>query len=171
MIFLSIGSNLDSKFGGRLENIKKTMGLLISKSLKITKCSSVYETPSYPDNFLPKFLNIVIEIKYNLKPENLLSLIEEIENKMERVRVKKNDPRTCDIDIIDFNKYIVLNEKIKLPHPRLHDRNFVLFPLREISPNWFHPKNNKKIDYFINKLTQKRRNEITRLKDRVIFNT
>ena len=63
----------------------------------------------------------------------------------------KNQPRTCDIDLIDFNGKIVKTEGLSLPHPRAHERNFVLYPLKEICPNWKHPVLNKKIDFLIKK--------------------
>ena len=84
---------------------------------------------------------------------------------MERIRDVKNEPRTCDIDIIDFNSEIVNLENIILPHKRAHLRNFVLYPLKDIFPNWVHPINNMKIDDLIRKIPSKLRNEITRLKE------
>ena len=88
---------------------------------------------------------------------------------MGRKREVKNDPRTCDIDIIDFNGLVENSDTINLPHPRICERNFVLYPLYEIYPNWTHPVNNKKIDIFIENLEIKTRNEITRVRESDIF--
>ena len=99
----------------------------------------------------------------------LLKKIFLIEKKMERKRNTKNEPRTCDIDIIDFKGLIKNQKNVVLPHPKMHKRNFVLFPLKEINPQWIHPKLNKKIDFFINNLSQIARNEITRKKESVIL--
>ena len=76
-----------------------------------------------------------------------------------RVKTKKNRPRTCDVDIIDFNGKIysfkINNDFVEIPHPRLTERNFVLIPLFEINKKWLHPKNKKKISHLINKLDVK----------------
>ena len=169
MIFLGIGSNLNSKFGNRFFNIKKTLDFISDEKIKVKKKSSFYETPSYPNIKNPKFINIVIEIEFNLNPESLLKKILLIEKKMERIRNFKNDPRTCDIDIIDFNGMVIRKKNINLPHPKSHERNFVLFPLKEICPKWIHPVINKKIDILIKNLTLKTRNEITRVKESAIL--
>ena len=165
MIFLGIGSNLDSKFGNRFLNIRKTIDFMLSEKIKIKKISNFYETPSYPDNKQPKFITVVIAIEFKLDPENLLLKTLSIEKKMQRTRSIKNEPRTCDIDIIDFNSLVVNNKNINLPHPKTHERNFVLFPLQEIYPMWIHPIMNKKIDFLIENLSYKSRNEITRVKE------
>ena len=154
MILLALGSNLPSKFGNRFDNINIAISELIKFNLKIIKKSSYYETPSYPDAKKPKFINIVIEAEANLKPEKLASLIIKTEETLERKRSNKNDPRTCDIDIIDFN-HEILNFKFKnldfeVPHKKLIYRNFVLFPIKEIAPEWKHPVSNIKIDDLIN---------------------
>tara|TARA_B100000700_G_C15047000_1_gene858424 strand:- start:467 stop:979 length:513 start_codon:yes stop_codon:yes gene_type:complete len=169
MIFLGIGSNLDSKFGDRYNNIRRTLKLIQEEKIVLKKISKFYETPSYPNKKNPKFINIVIEIEYNLDPEMLLKKIFLIEKKMERKRNTKNEPRTCDIDIIDFKGLIKNQKNVVLPHPKMHKRNFVLFPLKEINPQWIHPILNKKIDFFINNLSQIARNEITRKKESVIL--
>ena len=75
----------------------------------------------------------------------------------------KNDPRVCDIDIIDFKGLIKTNRMIKIPHPRCHTRNFVLYPIKEIDPSWLHPILKKNVDFLINQLNQISRIEITRL--------
>ena len=77
-----------------------------------------------------------------------------IESKLGRVKSKKNAPRTCDIDIIDFNKIIINenNQQLILPHPRMNKRNFVLLPLFEIEKSWKHPKSKVNIVNLINSL-------------------
>jgi 2-amino-4-hydroxy-6-hydroxymethyldihydropteridine diphosphokinase len=169
MIYINIGSNLNSSRGDRFFNLKKSVELIISKKFKISKISSIYETPSYPNEENPKFLNICLAFKSKEKPETLLKIFNKIEKKLQRNRGIKNQPRTCDIDIIDYYGKIINSGDIILPHRRAHLRNFVLFPLREISPDWLHPILNKKIEYLIKKLNFKLRNEITRLNENVII--
>ena len=118
---------------------------------------------SFPNKKNPKFINIAIGVKTHLPPEDLASVLIFIEESLERKRGKKNDPRTCDIDIIDFNGEIIKNDELETPHPRLHLRNFVIYPLKEIEPNWLHPIFNKNIDSFFRELDKNSHNEITRL--------
>ena len=82
---------------------------------------------------------------------------------MGRLKTVKNEPRPCDIDIIDFKGLVVNSTLLKLPHPKLNNRNFVLFPLKEIAPFWRHPQTKKKIDILLNELSTNSRLEITRL--------
>ena len=93
-------------------------------------------------------MNVVLNVKTDLKPLKLLSRCKEIEIDLGRKKMKKNSPRECDIDIIDYlNKEI--SGKIILPHPRMHSRNFVLLPLFEINKNWIHPISKQHIKYLI----------------------
>ena len=167
MIILNIGSNLDSIKGDRFFNLKKTLELIKLENIYITKLSSIYETPSYPNEKNPKFLNMGLEIECNHSPKNLIKKFNNIEKKLQRTRGMKNQPRTCDIDLIDYEGEILNSKNLTIPHPKAHLRNFVLFPIKEISPTWIHPILNKKIDSLIKKLSFKLRNEITRIKESV----
>ena len=168
MIYLNLGSNLSSIYGDRKDNINKALDLLEKNKIKILKKSNYYETPSYPETKNPKFINLCCSIKFKYPVTILLEIIKNIEKKMGRIRTEKNKPRICDIDIIDFNELILNTKHLKLPHPRMHLRNFVLFPLLELNPEWRHPIFNKKIDKFIEELSIKSRIEITRLKKNAI---
>tara|TARA_B100001559_G_scaffold127801_1_gene107328 strand:+ start:1352 stop:1867 length:516 start_codon:yes stop_codon:yes gene_type:complete len=171
MIHINIGSNLSSKYGTRFENISIAINLLIDSKLKIKKISSFYETPSYPNKQLPKFVNIGLLCDYDFDHVKLIKEVSLIEKKIGRIKTKKNDPRVCDIDIIDFNGLINTNILLKLPHPRSHSRNFVLYPIQEIDPEWIHPVIKKNVDFLINELSQNSRIEITRLRKSVIIKT
>ena len=133
-IFLGIGSNL----GNRIVNIEKAKFRLIQNKIKILQSSSFYETLSWPNPKYPKYLNIVLKIVSTLKPNELLKVCKEIENYLGRKKTAKNSPRECDIDILDYANF-TKNDKLQLPHPRMHLRNFVLFPLFEIDKDWKHP--------------------------------
>ena len=169
MIHLNIGSNLSSFFGSRYDNITIAINLLIESKLVISKVSNFYETPSYPNKKLPKFLNIGILANYNQSHYDLLKKINLIEKKIGRKKTKKNEPRVIDIDIIDFNGKIKNknSKNLILPHPRSHLRNFVLYPILQIDPNWSHPILKKNVRFLINNLSQKSRIEITRLQKNV----
>ena len=169
MILLNIGSNLNTIKGDRLFNLRKTIELIKLENIKITKISSIYETPSYPNEKKPKFLNIGTEVECNDTPRLLIKKFNKIEKKLQRTRGIKNQPRTCDIDLIDYNGKILNSKQLTIPHPKAHLRNFVLFPIKEISPTWIHPVLNKRIDFLIKKLSLKLRNEITKIKEHVII--
>jgi len=136
--FIAIGSNLGNK---RL-NIELAKFKLQNNSIKIVKSSGKYETPSWPDPNKPKFINIVLKIRTILSPIQLLNVCNNVELELGRKRFKKNEPRTCDIDIIDYDQKIIKLKNptnLTLPHPCIEKRNFILLPLFEISKNWKHP--------------------------------
>ena len=140
IIYLSIGSNL----GNRKKNIEKTKFKLYSKGINIIKSSNYYETLSWPNPNNPKFYNIILKVSSDLKILELLKICKQIETSLGRKKAPKNSPRTCDIDIIDYNQKITVNG-INVPHPRMHLRNFVLIPLFEIEKNWRHPNSKRYI--------------------------
>ena len=152
--FLSIGSNL----GNKRKNIELAKSKLENNTIKITKSSKNYETLSWPDKKKTKFINIVLKIKTSLSPYDLMKVCLLIEKELGRVRYKKNEPRTCDIDIIDYDGKIIKKKKyedLTLPHPRMHKRNFVLLPLFEIAKTWIHPVKNINIKKLVNSLKTK----------------
>ena len=152
LVYLGIGSNL----GNKKINIEKTKFEIEKNGIKIESCSSFYETDSWPNNKFPKYFNIVLRAKTFFKPQDLLKKIKEIEILVGRKISLKNYPRICDIDIIDYDQKSLKinnnNQKLIIPHPKLHERNFVLLPLYEIAKNWTHPKKNKKISKLLRDL-------------------
>ena len=152
-VYLGIGSNLANK---KL-NIEKAKFQIEKNGIKIEACSSFYETDSWPNNNFPKYFNIVLRAKTFFKPQDLLKKIKEIEVLIGRKTSLKNYPRICDIDIIDYNQKNLKinnnNQKLIIPHPKLHERNFVLLPLYEIAKNWLHPQKNKKISELLRDLS------------------
>ena len=168
MILLGLGSNLSSSFGDRFQNIDLAVSALEGYGIQLKKKSSYYESLSYPNKSNPKFINIVIGIETHLPPEDLASVLIFIEESLERKRKKKNDPRTCDIDIIDYKGQII-DFKYKdldfiVPHKKLIYRNFILYPLHEILPNWKHPKTKELISVLIEKLSNEDKNSILKIK-------
>jgi len=167
MLILGVGSNLSSSLGNRFDNIDISVNLLEKYEIKVKKVSSYYETPSYPNKKNPKFINIVLLAETKLNPIDLASVLLFIEKTLERKRNKKNDPRTCDIDIIDFNNTIInfkyKNKKFTVPHAKLQSRSFVLYPLQEILPNWKHPHNKTLISDLIEKLSKFDKNSILKV--------
>tara|TARA_B100001063_G_scaffold246381_1_gene285264 strand:+ start:402 stop:911 length:510 start_codon:yes stop_codon:yes gene_type:complete len=169
MIYLNIGSNIKSNFGDRFDNILMCLKILKKYGVLVINSSHFYETPSYPNKSYPKFINIGIKVKFNNSYFDLLKIIALVEKKLGRKKNKKNSPRICDIDIIDFNQICLNSVVLKLPHPRMHLRNFVLYPLFENNSNWTHPKTNQKILNLLNNLSLTSRIEITRLNKSVMI--
>jgi len=169
MIHINIGSNLESNYGDKFKNISIAINLLIKSKIKIKKISNFYKTPSYPNKNLPEFVNIGVLAQANFDYFDLLKKISLIEKKIGRIKSKKNDPRVCDIDIIDFKGFVKNTKNLQLPHPRCHLRNFVLYPIKEINSKWIHPVLGKNVVFLIKKLSQNSRIEITRMKKSVII--
>ena len=136
-IYLGIGSNI----GNRKNNINRAC-YFINDFCTIKYVSNFYETKSWPKEYYPKYLNIILKCYSNLRPCSLLKRLKKIEKTLGRKKTARNLPRTCDIDIIDYKGFIHDKINIEIPHPRLSDRNFVLIPLFEIEKTWKHPKSN-----------------------------
>jgi len=149
--FLSIGSNL----GNKKRNIELAKFKLEENKIIIIRSSKNYESLSWPDINKPKFLNVALKIKTFLSPKDLMKKCLYIERQLGRIRKKKNEPRICDIDIIDYDKKIQKRTKslnLTIPHPKMHKRNFVLLPLYEIAKTWIHPLKKVSIKDLINAL-------------------
>ena len=121
------------------------------------------------ENF-PRFLNVGIIANFDDNYIELFKIINLIEKKIGRIKTKKNEPRVIDVDIIDFKGMIKDSTGLKLPHPKSHQRNFVLYPILEIDPKWSHPIIRKNAEFLIKRLSQKSRIEITRLQKNVNIN-
>ena len=148
-IFIALGSNLENP----KEQVKK--GILSIKKIegvRILNESNLYETPPVGILDQPNFVNAVIKINSNLGPYEILNELLNIENIAGRVRIDKNGPRTLDLDILLFNNLILNEKKLTIPHPRMHERLFVLIPLRDIDEAIVIPNHGAVID-IINKLT------------------
>ena len=151
--YLAIGSNL----GNKISNINLAKFELEKNKIKILKTSSFYLSKSWPNPLMPSFINIVVKVETNFAPLELLNVCNLIELKLGRFRTIKNAPRTCDIDIIDYdNKVLNLdNKRLIIPHPRMSIRNFVLLPLFEIDKKWKHSKSKVNIVNLVNALSIK----------------
>lgn len=129
--YLSLGSNL----GERMSFLCDALSLLSTLDfVTIDAVSSVYETDPVGYHDQDDFLNIVCRIETELTPEELLSEIGKIESILGRRRTVRFGPRTIDIDILTFENEVRNTDKLILPHPRMHERQFVLIPLNEIMP-------------------------------------
>jgi 2-amino-4-hydroxy-6-hydroxymethyldihydropteridine diphosphokinase len=136
IVFLGIGTNL----GDRKDNLTKALAMINENIGKIVKSSSVYETEPWGFQSDDRFLNMVVKVETTLSASGLLGRILMIEALLGRVRGEKQySSRVIDIDILFYEDLITVEESLKIPHPHLHERKFVLIPLCEIAPEFVHP--------------------------------
>ena len=140
-IYLHLGSNL----GDRLGHLLKAKFLIQRKIGHIQTLSQVYETEAWGKTDQAQFYNQAILVCTKMTAHQVLDTIHEIEKQLGRKRSEYWGPRTIDIDILFFENEIINTKKLTLPHPRLHERNFVLVPLLEIASDFVHPSLNKSI--------------------------
>ena len=135
IVYIGVGSNL----GNRQENCLHAIELLQKKGIIVTKRSSLYETEPWGLKDQPRFINMAIEIETGLNPEELLKILKDIEREVGREESFKWGPRIIDLDILLFDNIILKTDNLEIPHPLMHERDFVLRPLCEIAPNITHP--------------------------------
>jgi 2-amino-4-hydroxy-6-hydroxymethyldihydropteridine diphosphokinase len=157
-VYLALGSNT----GDREAELRTAIRKLNSRDLQITRASSVYETaPMYKED-QPAFLNAVVEAETELFPMRLLLRIGNIEREMGRKRSLRNGPRNIDLDILLFGNAVVNTPSLHIPHPRMHERWFVLQPLAELAPDLRHPVLHKTVSELLSTVPRGgvRRNDI-----------
>jgi 2-amino-4-hydroxy-6-hydroxymethyldihydropteridine diphosphokinase len=133
--YIGIGSNL----GNRQENCLRAIELLQKKGIIVKKRSSLYETEPWGVKDQPLFLNMAIEAETKLNPEALLRILKDVEKEVGRKESLKWGPRIIDLDILLIDNIILNEDNLKIPHPLMHKRDFVLLPLCEIAPDIKHP--------------------------------
>lgn len=154
MILVAIGANLsfenrtpEQTLRAAIERLQKAQGL------EIEETSRFYKTAPVPAGDQPDFINGMIRLETDCVPHDLMRLLLETEKEFGRSRREKWGARTLDLDLIDFNgskiDEVVDGTNLVLPHPRLHERLFVLAPLRDLAPNWVHPETGQSIDEMI----------------------
>ncbi len=129
--------------GGNRGDIKKTFlsakNMITQEVGSIIKESPIYQTQAWGVENQPDFLNQVIIVETTLSPLAVLEKCLMVEMELGRKRIKKWGERTIDIDLLFYNNEIIQTENLQIPHPRISKRNFILFPLNEIIPNFIHP--------------------------------
>ena len=139
-VYLALGSNLDN----RLANLKRAVTAL-SPQMEVKAKSHVYETPPWGYEDQSKFLNQVVKVNTYLEPEPLLKHIKRLEVMLGRKASFQYGPRLIDIDILFYDDLVLDTPSLVIPHPRLHERGFVLLPLTDIAPDLVHPVLKKSI--------------------------
>jgi 2-amino-4-hydroxy-6-hydroxymethyldihydropteridine diphosphokinase len=138
--FIGLGTNL----GDREENLKKAIENIILAAGEVISCSGIYVTEPWGFSSEDYFLNMVIRIATSLKPVDLLKHLLKIEMQMGRLRgTEKYSSRIIDIDILLYENEIINKPYLKIPHPKIPERKFVLIPLCDLAPEMIHPVLNK----------------------------
>jgi 2-amino-4-hydroxy-6-hydroxymethyldihydropteridine diphosphokinase len=136
VVFLGLGSNLGDKAGNCLRALE---GISASNHNHIQAVSSLYKTEPVGFRDQDWFINCVVEVSTTLLPHPLNYFLQGIEKRMGRITPFKMAPRIIDLDILFYGAEVVKEADLIIPHPRLHERGFVLFPLAELAPDFSHP--------------------------------
>ena len=140
MILIGIGGNLESaQFGPPRDTLTAALAALKEKRIRILARSGWYRTEPVPRSDQPWFVNAVVSLATELGAKDLLNALQATERQFGRVRGEPNAPRILDLDILDYQGEVMDTTSLVLPHPRLHERRFVLIPIAEIAPDWRHP--------------------------------
>ncbi|MBM4176213.1 MAG: 2-amino-4-hydroxy-6-hydroxymethyldihydropteridine diphosphokinase [Ignavibacteria bacterium] len=140
--FLSIGSNAGNRF---LNVLKSILQLGLSTQIQIVKTSSIYKTEPYGYKEQKEFLNLVVKVNTNLEPIVFIEELKKIESNIGRIQREQWHEREIDIDILFYNNSIINSGSLKIPHPDLQNRRFVLEPFCEIEDKYYHPVIGKSI--------------------------
>lgn len=139
-IYLALGTNL----GDRMDNLHRAVAAL-PPTVKVTALSSVYETPPWGYDDQPTFLNMALSGETELDPLALIAFLKKIETELGREKTFRNGPRIIDMDILFYDDLVFDQADLIIPHPRLHERAFVLVPLNDIAPEFVHPVQNRTV--------------------------
>ena len=139
-IIIGIGGNIKSVEGAHpIQVAMKAISYFKDYSINVTSQSSWYETEPIPKSDQPNFFNCIVLANTNLNELDVLKSLHEIEHKLGRKRRMLNEARIIDLDLIDYSNKILTSKLIVIPHPRAHQRRFVMEPLAEVDKTWVHP--------------------------------
>jgi 2-amino-4-hydroxy-6-hydroxymethyldihydropteridine diphosphokinase len=140
VILIGIGGNLTTpQFGSPPDLLADALVVLEAQDIRIATRSAWYRSEPVPRSDQPWFINAVASLTTGLSARDLLAVLQMVEGQFGRVRGKRNAVRTLDLDLLDYHGEVTETTSLVLPHPRLHQRRFVLTPLAEIAPDWRHP--------------------------------
>ncbi len=148
-VVLLLGGNI----GDRVQNLKHALHAIQQFVGSVQKKSSLYETAAWGITNQPHFLNQVVVVETLQTPQQIIEQILLIEKQLGRERLIKMGPRIIDIDILFYDNVIMEEKKLIIPHPRIQDRKFVLEPLNELIPKYFHPILNKSVQVLLQECT------------------
>ncbi|NOT38895.1 MAG: 2-amino-4-hydroxy-6-hydroxymethyldihydropteridine diphosphokinase [Alphaproteobacteria bacterium] len=145
MIYIALGANVASPVGPPAVTLRRALEAMAKHGISVIAVSPLYRSQAWPNPADTPFVNAVAEVKTRLLPGQLLKALLAVEKAFGRVRKSRNEPRTLDLDLIDYGGLISDAEQLTLPHPRMLERAFVLRPLADIAPHWRHPDTGESI--------------------------
>lgn len=142
MIFVGIGANLPSlSHGSPLATCSAALGVLDARGVIVTRRSRWYVSTPVPPADQPDYINGVLQVDTRVSPEALLRVLHDVERAFGRCRGERNAVRTLDLDLLAYgNVTMASGAAVEVPHPRMHERAFVLRPLADLAPFWRHPR-------------------------------
>lgn len=150
MILVALGANLPSRYGSPHQTLLAAIDSMKEHQIDVVSVSNIYATaPVPPDPDQPDYCNAVIAVETAMDMEMLLGLLLDIEQDFGRVRTVRNAPRCIDFDLVAYHDEIKETKNLVVPHPRMHQRLFVLKPLADIAPQWIHPVLKKSVGELI----------------------
>ena len=179
-LIVAIGSNVTSTFGGPRQTVQAAVDDLDRAPFKLLKVSRFYQTPCFPKGAGPDFVNAAATLAYQGEPDAVLRHLHEIEARFGRERVSRWGARTLDLDLLAVGSRILPDEivlknwmelsprrqleeapdQLILPHPRLHERGFVLVPMADVAPDWVHPILGRSVQQMLDGLPDAQKAEI-----------
>lgn len=152
IVYLGVGSNV----GDRQAHIQKAVALLREHpDVQVTAVSALIETEAVGGPPQGRFLNGAIQLDTDLMPNDLLSVLKNVERRCGRAKAEQNMPRTLDLDILLYDDVVIIEGKtLSIPHPRLSERYFALKPLSEIAPEAVHPRSGKRVRELLEELSE-----------------
>jgi 2-amino-4-hydroxy-6-hydroxymethyldihydropteridine diphosphokinase len=177
---VAIGSNVTSTYGGPRQTVQAAVDELDRAPFKLLKVSRFYQTPCFPKGAGPDFVNAAATLAYQGEPDAVLRHLHEIEARFGRERVSRWGARTLDLDLLAVGSRVSPDEivlktwmelsprrqleeapdQLILPHPRLHERGFVLVPMADVAPDWVHPILGRSVQQMLDGLPDAQKAEI-----------
>ncbi|MBC6406872.1 MAG: 2-amino-4-hydroxy-6-hydroxymethyldihydropteridine diphosphokinase [Rhodobacteraceae bacterium] len=184
-VLLGLGGNIDSAAGPPAQTLRSALAMLEGPGIAAITTSCLYATPCFPQGAGPDFVNAAAVLTTTLPAQALLERVQEIEARHGRRRLKRWGQRTLDIDVLGYGEQVLPDRatfahwrdmplarqmaespsRLIVPHPRLHERAFVLVPLNDIAPGWHHPVSRKSVSAMLAALSEQARAQITPLKE------
>jgi 2-amino-4-hydroxy-6-hydroxymethyldihydropteridine diphosphokinase len=139
MILIAFGANLPGQFGGPEDMFEVFCDRAAGYGLPIVAASDLWRTAPVPVSDQPDYYNAVVAVETEMSAHEVLMTLLCIEVDFGRKRMDVNAARTIDLDLIAYNDAHMVQDDLQVPHPRMHERGFVLYPLQQVAPDWRHP--------------------------------
>ncbi len=152
LVLIALGANLPSDAGGPRDTCEAAIAMMGDRGITVDRCSRWYRSAPVPASSQPWFVNGVVSVATALVADALLTRLLDIETRLGRTRGERWAARVIDLDLLAYRGMVCTTSALKLPHPRLHERAFVLLPLADVAPSWHHPVLGRTVDELIEDL-------------------